>query len=422
MSIIESLVAVLGSIESDKIAVHEERCITVRNRNADCLRCMDACTSGALAYCGNELAVEPDRCIGCGTCATACPTCVIEIRTPTDEELTASIKRAIAGSKGHPVIVCETALAAASARAAKGGTDSERRRVQRGAVVDAGQIVEVVCLGRIDESALAGIAAYRAHDTTLVCGTCESCPHGPGGEMARSVVESARNLLAAFGSAMPISLVDELPERVMVEGARRTDASCGATEGGVSRRDFLRAAKDGSKEAATDAVSHEIASRLGEVDAAAPVAYRKVGADGALSHFIPSRRVRLYNYLKHVGEPVADTVDSRVIGAMTIDAERCSSCRMCAVFCPTGAIAKLDEDDAFGIVHRPSVCVQCRLCESICPVNAIEVSGRVPIAQFMGRQAVCYAMKKPDWEPSRPASAFDKVHAMLGDDLEMCMF
>ncbi len=51
MSLINGLLALLGEIESDAIAVHEERCISVRNRNADCLRCVEACTSGALAYC-----------------------------------------------------------------------------------------------------------------------------------------------------------------------------------------------------------------------------------------------------------------------------------------------------------------------------------------------------------------------------------
>lgn len=74
MSLINGLLALLGEIESDAIAVHEERCISVRNRNADCLRCVEACTSGALAYRAGELLVEPERCIGCGTCATACPT------------------------------------------------------------------------------------------------------------------------------------------------------------------------------------------------------------------------------------------------------------------------------------------------------------------------------------------------------------
>src|SRR5699024_27792 len=110
MSLIDGVLALLGGIESDAIAVHEERCISVRNRNADCLRCAEACTSGALSLRGNELVVEPERCIGCGTCATACPACAIELRNPTDEELTAQLKRSIVATKGHPVIVCETAL------------------------------------------------------------------------------------------------------------------------------------------------------------------------------------------------------------------------------------------------------------------------------------------------------------------------
>lgn len=102
-------------------------------------------------------------------------------------------------------------------------------------------------------------------------------------------------------------------------------------------------------------------------------AYRKVGKDGTLSQLVPTRRVRLYNYLQHVGQPVADEVETRVIGVIVLDAKKCSSCRMCAVFCPTGAIKKLDEDGVFGIVLRPSACMQCRLCERICPEGAIEV-------------------------------------------------
>ena len=117
MSLINGLLALLGEIESDAIAVHEGRCISVRNRNADCLRCVEACTSGALAYRAGELLVEPERCIGCGTCATACPTCAIELRNPTDAELTAQLKHSIVETKGHPVIVCEQALEAANVAA-----------------------------------------------------------------------------------------------------------------------------------------------------------------------------------------------------------------------------------------------------------------------------------------------------------------
>ena len=70
---------------------------------------MRACTSGALELTDGELAVHPEKCIGCGTCAAACPTSAIEERTPTDAELTGALKRSIVATKGHPVIACEKA-------------------------------------------------------------------------------------------------------------------------------------------------------------------------------------------------------------------------------------------------------------------------------------------------------------------------
>lgn len=400
MSLINGLLALLGEIESDALAVHEERCISVRNRNADCLRCVEACTSGALAYRAGELVVEPERCIGCGTCATACPTCAIELRNPTDAELTSELKRSIVATKGYPVIVCETALETVGV-----------------AVDDASAACAVPCLGRMDESALVGLAAYKAFDATLVCGSCEACPHAPGGALVRDVVEGANNLLEAFGSDMRIDLVEQLPSHALAPGAFGA-VRCGDGQR-VGRRDFFRSAKEASTRAAGAAVADELGIAEPEP---VPAAYRKVGADGTLSQFVPTRRVRLYNYLQHVGEPVADEVETRVIGAVSIDAEKCSSCRMCAVFCPTGAIKKLDEGGVFGVVHRPSACMQCRLCEHICPEQAIAVSGRVPIKQFMGKEAVCFAMKRPTWTPNKPSSMYDKLHATLGEDLEMCMF
>ena len=135
MSLINGLLALLGEIESDAIAVHEERCISVRNRHADCLRCVEACTSGALAYRAGELLVEPERCIGCGTCATACPTCAIELRNPTDAELTAQLKHSIVATKGHPVIVCEQALEAANRKVdfqVIGAEDLDARKAEVG--------------------------------------------------------------------------------------------------------------------------------------------------------------------------------------------------------------------------------------------------------------------------------------------------
>lgn len=92
---------------------HERtRPISVHNRNADCLRCVEACTSGraGITRAGEgELLVEPKPCyIGSvGTCIRRA--LHSELRNPTDAELTAQLKHSIVAT-GHPVIVCEQAL------------------------------------------------------------------------------------------------------------------------------------------------------------------------------------------------------------------------------------------------------------------------------------------------------------------------
>lgn len=422
MGMIETLTTMLQTMDTDRIVVHEERCVVIRNQNAHCLRCVDACTTGSLSVdeAGN-IVVDASLCIGCGTCATACPTSAIELRTPTDDELTRSLKSSIVATQGHPVIACEQALLASDA-APK--TDA---------------VVIAPCLGRIDESFLVGAAAYRASDITLVCSACETCEHNHGGILSFDVAESAASLLDAYGVDFTIEFADSLPDHVIdphpAPSWRKnligSSASAGvdtATDLKDSRREFVLGAKDSAKEFATAALQSEAAERGLIAEAALeperPIRYRKVGKDGTLAHFVPSRRIRLYNYLKHVGsgEPVTETVASRVIGSIQIDADKCNACRMCAIFCPTEAIAKVDEGDVFGIRHRPSACVQCRACESICPKGAITVSNSVPTRQFIGKEAVIYAMKKPTWTPNKPDSMYNKIHTLLGEDLEMCMF
>lgn len=448
MAFLDSLINLLSSIESDKIAVHDERCVVMRNRNVECLRCVRACTSDALELTDGELAVHPEKCIGCGTCAAACPTSAIEVRTPTDAELTSALKRSIVATKGHPVIACEKAVRAAR----KQHEDAARLQGWRGALglkakdapaLDEAMLVEVPCLGRVDESLIAAMAAYRSLDGTLVCARCEGCEHEPGGMQMMDVIESAESLMSAFGSSFSVEFTDEMPARLTTtesalaaraeRAAEKAATAQAAQEGADSpateapadpgRRAFLAGGLDTSANLAAEAV----ADGLGLTDdtpAPKPMSprYRKVNAQGTLSRFVPTRRTLLYNYLNRLGEPAADAVKNRVIGRVLIDTDACSSCRMCAVFCPTGALDRAEDGDFWGLVHRPAACVQCRSCESLCPKGAITVDDTVPMDQFMGREAVLFSMEKPTWQANKPDSMYNKIHSILGEDLEMCMF
>ena len=138
MSLINGLLALLGEIESDAIAVHEERCISVRNRNADCLRCAESCASGCISYDGEVLTVSPEKCIGCGTCATVCPTCALEAHHPSDAALTAAARASLAANEGAAYLRIdaedpETLLGVSPARlvAAQRTSSAERETFDR---------------------------------------------------------------------------------------------------------------------------------------------------------------------------------------------------------------------------------------------------------------------------------------------------
>lgn len=353
-----SILGLFEAMNSKNLTVHQTRCAVVRNKNATCMKCAQACTSGCISYFDNELIISPELCIGCGTCATVCPTCALESRNPTDGELYAACKAAAAASGGHLVVSCEQ-----FAEAALG-------------LYDETKVVQVVCLGRVEESLIVRLVADGAVSrVTLVEGPCEGCEHAVGLSTAQAVCETANILLETWGSGVRVRLARKLPGFVR----RATDAAFD-----VGRRAFFASMKDEAKTVAATsvdlAVRDALGSPAGTEENLEHARYLKVMADGTLPHFIPDRRERLLDALAAMGEPADVLISTRLWGHVVIDASACSSCRMCATFCPTGAIVKFDDEDGtIGLEHRAGDCVKCRCCTDICPEGALVLEDSVQV-------------------------------------------
>lgn len=385
----------LQALQSDHVHVCQERCLLVRNRNAECLRCAQACTSGCISY--NEqtkmLDIDQARCVGCGTCATACPTCALEARDPNDTELLARLQGALTTSASKRIaIACE-----------KAGIPQDECTVR------------LTCLGRIDESALLQLATWGAREVALTCGACNACEHKPGRTVVEEVCESANTLLGLWDSTMHVELKEVGPaaeptglpaqetraDRTATHGKiaqvdQQIQTACAdrtATQSAIEQVNQLiqsagagkvaehdTATRDGDRPNLSAEASDDKAAATDQVDR--PLKRLKVMADGTLPHFVPDRRERLLDALADLGEGPTDSqamARTRLWGHVVIDTDKCTSCRMCATFCPTGAIVKFDTPDGtFGVDHYAADCVKCLCCQTICRSQAIVVEDTVP--------------------------------------------
>lgn len=385
-----------AAMNQTAILVRQDRCAKVRNRNVECLKCAEACTSGCISVVDGELSIDASKCVGCGTCATVCPTCALEARMPCDAELAAACEAAT--RDGACVVACEPLLAAANS------------------LIDEDAVAHVACLGRVDESLVAQTAAAGASEVVLACGPCAACAQRHGLATANLVAETANDLISAFGGQARISVREGLPaqlfesEGVAAQFAEKLEAL---------RQRGCACAPLSAEGAAAGKAGGVASSEGGELAASAQPGFvlPHVMRDGTLPHFLPERRERLLNALSEIGEPQRP-VNNRLWGAVVIDGRRCSSCRMCATFCPTGAIRKFDNDDGtFGVMHFPGDCVKCGSCRDICPEDAILLLDEVKPNYLMGGEVHRYAMKPRSVKIDDPHQILNTMKGLIPGNL-----
>lgn len=377
-------------LQSVDISVHQNRCVLVRNRNASCMKCAEACTSGCISYKNGELIVSPEKCIGCGTCATVCPTCALEAHHPSDQELYEAAINVLKNTDGEVTIACEQLLELAAGQ------------------YDPDKILGVKCLGRIEESVLILLARAKAQRVNLVQGPCDTCTRNTGLKTAELVCETANTLLDAWNQQKIVTISRKLPSNT----CRKSNASYD-----VERRGFLTDMFDTAKSTSRITAQYALTSSSEAEDAKDETpTFQKVQDDGTLPHFLPHRRNRLLKGLVFFGPPEDIMIKTRLWGHVIIDIEACTSCQMCATFCPTEAIKKFEDyDGSFGIEHYPSRCVKCSCCASICPAGALTLSDEVFAIDLHSKSFERYEMK-PRKKQLGPHQMKDSLKGLLNDE------
>lgn len=388
----EAVLDVLGKLQSEDLSVFPYRCVVMRNRNASCLRCAQACTSGAISVTDDALEVDPDLCVGCGTCATVCPTCALEARHPNDAALYQRAARAREANGGAAVVVC----------------DAKREAV--GGRIDPEKVARVTCLGRVEESLLVGLVADGASSVRLVHGSCGECPRNAACETYPLVAETANLLLETWDAPVRVELSEKLPASVRLERPLGAEVSPALAYDEGKRQMFSQLGAAAGEAVASGLAEGDGAGAAEEPESGARQAARfmKVMTDGTLPHFLPDRRERLLDALAVLGDPADVALDTRLWGRVTIDVDACKSCYMCATFCPTGAIRKFADGEDAGVEHIPGDCVKCRCCTDVCPTDALTLHEDVMAREVLAG-AVVERMVLPPVTDDRGGA-----HSMIG--------
>lgn len=386
MPSVNDLMEMTDLLYTKAVAAIEDRCVAVRNRNAKCRKCEQACIGDAITVDKNVLKISAALCVACGACVAVCPTGAIVGIDPTDEELEAATAQATMNAQGVSVVAC-----ARIASHRKGDPD---------------KYATVPCLGRIDEVPLVEMAAHGMQDIVLVDGDCSTCKYGAVSSAVDSTVDYAVRLLESVGSPAIITRASEFPPEAIADDERKSDRA--------ARRGFFTSAGSYAKNLAVSAAEKTLRDKLNQVQPQKPHTLKErlaAGQNGKLPAFEPQRNMRVMDSLFEMGEPLQETIDVRMFGSLDINPAMCSGCGMCVMFCPTDALrySEVEEPDdpkQRYLEFQASDCTQCRLCVDVCLRRCIKFSPETSTAELFDFEPKLIEIPRPP----KGARLFERKH------------
>lgn len=370
------MMEVVDLLKVKAIDVDELKCVAVRNRNSRCRKCVDACIADAITCDHNEIAIDAAACVNCGCCVAVCPDHALFSLEPRASSVDAAVDKTANRTSGMAVIAC-------ARKAARREGDPARHAT-------------VPCLGHLDEEQLAAYAASGLGDIVLVDGECATCKYGAASPLIDEVVDEAAKLIEAADADAIITRASAFPPEVI-------DRSAGDPRG-RDRRGLMRQTGSYMKTVAGNVAKKTIDDKLG-AGTREPLTLRdrlRAGKSGKIPPFEPAGNYAILDALTQLGaEGREGALDTRHFGNVQIEAEKCSGCGMCVLFCPTEALkyAKYDEPADEGRMYlefQAADCTQCMLCKDVCLRYCIEVERRVSLEELFDFEPRLVEIARPE--------------------------
>ena len=322
------LMRLTGEFEKPRFFSYNERiCAHARSGIVGCTKCIDVCSTAAISSdsAGNGVVVDPHLCMGCGGCASVCPTGAMTYAYPRVADMGLRLRAALgAYRKAGGTSACllfhnET-----------DGRELIARLARRGRGLPAHVIpLEVVHIAALGADVLLGALALGATQVLILSAGSEAVEYKAalGRELGY-----ANAILTGLGFAGARLTLIEAAEFPVLEN----------TVWGLERYDAVAPA--------TFNLSNEKRRTL----------------DFVLDHLARHAPVRPDAITLPAGAPY---------GRVEVNRATCTLCLACVGACPASALLDSKETPQLKFVERN--CVQCGLCEKTCPEDAITLTPRL---------------------------------------------
>ena len=381
---VTELAVMVGEFEKPKYFVYKASiCAHSRSRQPGCNQCIDVCSTEAITADGDGVKVEPHLCMGCGACATVCPSGAMRYAYPSAPDLGARLKLLLAtyerAGGRDPCILLH---------------DEEGRRA-------------IAALARRGRGLPARVIPHEVHHVASI---------GLDAWLAAVALGACQVAVLATDAIAPEYL--EALERQM----RFADTIAQAL--GYQGEHFRTFAAADVK-----ALDEALWSWPAALSVRVPATFgfttdKRTTAALAVEHLARHAPVPQKEIALPAGAP---------FGTIVVNKDACTMCLACIGACPEGAL--LDNPEVPQLRFIESKCVQCGLCEKTCPEDAIALLPRLSLIpeakapRVLNEAAIfmCIACGKPLGTERMIATMLERLagHSMFAapgalERLKMC--
>ncbi|MEO5764485.1 MAG: 4Fe-4S binding protein [Casimicrobiaceae bacterium] len=346
------LATLRGEFEKPKFFRYKASiCAHSRSRQTGCTQCIDVCSTRAIRADGDHVEVEPHLCMGCGACATVCPSGAMAYAYPGAADLGSRVRTLLAAyAKAGGRDACLLLHA-------EEGRDALARLARRGKGLPARVVpVEVHHMASVGLDTWLAALAWGASSVAVLALGSEAPQYAQALRFQMTIGDAIANTLGYQGEHFRV-----------VDGARVET---------LERDLWTWPPPLGARIAATFA----------------PVGDKRTALGLALDHLALHAPVPQQVIALPAGAP---------FGAIAVDRDACTMCLACVGACPVGAIIDNPETPQLRLLETK--CVQCGICATTCPEHAITLvpqldltpAARAPRVLNVAQVVACTRCGKP---------------------------